>query len=244
MQTHAEMACFLRDEDFNALAYAHYSVDPQGHGWADPAAPRVFQRPGQGVDRYQADPAIKTPAELFLATQRAMWEGSQAQTNAHYVEIAEELIATLPRPHDDFFPQFYQRVHASAAERNVPLPPRTPGTTTHWTMFPNFTGVVMNGCALVYRSRPHPTDPNKCIYDFWGLEIPPAGTPVKRPQIAADDAPTWDDLWFVQQDASNIERIQTGLQTKGQEFVRLGVDVERLIINWHQALDRELSKYV
>ena len=38
-----------------------------------------------------------------------------------------------------------------------------------------------------------------------------------RPQIAADDAPTWDDLWFVQQDASNIERMQTGIRTKGAQ---------------------------
>jgi phenylpropionate dioxygenase-like ring-hydroxylating dioxygenase large terminal subunit len=30
MQTHPEMALFLRDEDYNALSYAHYATDPPG----------------------------------------------------------------------------------------------------------------------------------------------------------------------------------------------------------------------
>lgn len=243
MQTHPEMACFLRDDDFNALAYGHYSVDSQGHGWSDPSAARRMVRPGQPGRVDRTDPAVKTSAELFQATQRAMWEGGRAQTNAHYVAIIDELIESMPRPHEDFFPELYRRVYANAAERGVPLPPKDAKATGHWAMFPAFTGVAMFGCALVYRARPHPTDPNKCTYDFWALEIPPEGTPIRRPTIAADDAPSWDELWFPQQDASNIERMQTGLRTDSQEYNRLGADVERLISNWHLALDRELAKY-
>lgn len=241
MQTHPEMAGFLRDEKYNALAYAHYYTDPQGHGWANPRAPRILQLPGQ-EDRLMADPELLTPARSFYATQKVMWEGSQSQTNAHYLAIIEELVDSVSS--EEFFTEFFTRAYADAAQRGVQLPPPDPNTTGHWTMFPNFTGVAMLGCALVYRARPHPTDPNKCTYDFWALEIPPEGTPVKRPQIAADDAPTWDDLWFVQQDASNIERIQKGLRTRDLTHARLGTDVERMIINWHQALDRELAKYL
>ena len=240
MQAHPEMAGFLRDEDYNALAYAHYRVDPQGHGWTDMRAPRILQLPGQ-QDYLQADPEKMSPAHLFYTSSKVMWEGSQSQTNQHYIDIMEDLLeSTSP---EEFFQEFFERAYIDAAERNVILPPSNPDTTGHWTMFPNFTGVAMLGCALVYRSRPHPTDPNKCIYDFWALEIPPEGTAVKKPRIAADDAPTWDDLWFVQQDASNIEKIQRGLHSPGMTHVRLGVDVERLIINWHQALDRAIAKY-
>ncbi|MEV6348284.1 aromatic ring-hydroxylating dioxygenase subunit alpha [Actinoplanes sp. NPDC051851] len=242
MQAHPEMACFLKNEDFNALSYGHYRTDPQGHGWADMRAPRRFVRPGQPLQFRKTDPAVKTEAELFYASAKAMWEGSQAQTNAHYVAIIEQLLEELPRPHDGFFPEFGKRVYRNAAERGVRLPAPNPDVTGHFAMYPNFTGVSLLGCALVYRSRPHPSDPNKCIYDFWGLEIPPEGTPVRRPKIAADDAPTWDELWFVQQDASNIERMQTGLRTSGLKHIRLGVDVEQMIINWHRALDRELAK--
>lgn len=241
MQAHPEMAGFTRDEDFNALAFAHYKTDPQGHGWADSRAPRILQLPGQD-DTLFVDPKVMTPGMKFYTSAKVMWEGSQSQTNAHYIRIMEDLLDLTDA--GEFFSQFFTRAYMDAAERGVDLTPRRPDTTGHWAMFPNFTGVAMLGCSLVYRSRPHPTDPNKCIYDFFALEIPPTGTPVKKPQIGADDAPTWDDLWFVQQDASNIERMQTGIRSSQLEHIRLGVDVERLIVNWHQALDRELAKYV
>lgn len=241
MQAHPEMAGFLRDEDFNALAFAHYSTDPQGHGWTDSRAPRILQLPGQ-EDRLFADPEKMTPAVKFYMSAKVMWEGSQSQTNAHYIAILEDLLEITDA--NEFFGEFFKRAYIDAAMRGVELTPMHPDTTGHWAMFPNFTGVAMLGCGLVYRARPHPTDPNKCIYDFFALEIPPTGTPVKKPQIGADDAPTWDELWFVQQDASNIERMQTGIRSSDLKHVRLGVDVERLIVNWHQALDRELAKYL
>jgi hypothetical protein len=96
---------------------------------------------------------------------------------------------------------------------------------------------------MTYRSRPHPTDPNKCIFDFFALEIPPEGTPVTRPQIAADDAPLWDDLWFLQQDSSNIERMQTGIRTRGHVYQRIAPELEKMIVVWHQVLDQHLAKY-
>ena len=162
-------------------------------------------------------------------------------TSAQQAAIADELLTTVPS--DQFFEEFYKRVYAEAAERNVPIPPQTPEMTSHWTAFPSYTGVVALGCSLTYRSRPHPTDPNKCIYDFWGLEIPPEGTPVRRPEIAAADAPTWDDLWFVQQDASNIERMQTGIRNKSHKVQRVAPELEKMIVNWHQRLDQVIAQH-
>jgi len=75
------------------------------------------------------------------------------------------------------------------------------------------------------------------------LEIPPEGTPATRPQIAADDAPLWDDLWFLQQDNSNIERMQTGIRSRAHKYQRIAPDLEKMIVNWHQVLDQHLAKY-
>lgn len=242
MQTHPEMACFLKDEQYNPLAYSHFRTDWRGHGWADKHAPRRLVRAGEPQHVPQTDPSIASDAEVFFAASKAMWDGARCGTNAHYLAIMEQLLRELPRPHEDFFSRFDARVYADAAERGVRLPSPNANTTSHFTVYPNFTGVVMLGCALVYRSRPHATDPNKCVYDFWSLEIPPEGTPVRRPKVAADDAPAWEDLWFFHQDGSNIERMQTGLQTSGIKHFRLGVDIERLIINWHAALDRDIAR--
>lgn len=236
MQAHPEMAMFRRDEDYNALANARYRDNkPQGHTWVD----YRVDVPGGGNPE-QDDPALA--AELYHATISTMWQGAQSMTTGKQAEIADEVLANYP--HEVFFEEFYKRVYAEAAERNVQLPPLTEEMTGHWTAFPNFTGVVQLGCSLLYRARPHPTDPNKCLYDFWALEIPPEGTPVTRPQIAADDAPTWDDLWFVQQDASNIERMQTGVRQRTHVVNRVGEDLERMIVNWHQVLDETLAKYI
>ncbi|HVW42824.1 MAG TPA: aromatic ring-hydroxylating dioxygenase subunit alpha [Amycolatopsis sp.] len=237
MQTHPEMAMFLRDEAYHALGMARYYDNKElGHTWADPRAdysmPDVPPEPTDGP----------SPAELYHAMLSVMWQGARSMTTARQTEIADEVLATVP--HEKFFDEFYQRVYAEAAANNVPIPPLTEEMTQHWTAFPSFTGVVSLGCSLAYRARPHPTDPNKCLYDFWALEIPPEGTPVRRPEVAAEDAPTWDDLWFVQQDASNIERMQTGLRTRGHKVNRLGQDLERMIVNWHQVLDRVLAKHM
>jgi phenylpropionate dioxygenase-like ring-hydroxylating dioxygenase large terminal subunit len=240
MQTHPEMALFLRDAEYDAISNAKYKdVAELGHTWMHPEA---AQHMGEAADdeRFAAT-VSKTPAELFHATIATMWQGAQSMTTARQVEVADDVLANFPP--EEFFEQFYKQVFEDAATKNVPIPPLTPEMTGHWTAFPNFTGVVQLGCALVYRSRPHPTDPNKCIYDFWALEIPPEHTPVTRPEIAAEGAPTWDDLWFVQQDASNIERMQTGLHSQMHKGNRLGPDLERMIRNWHQALDRFLATH-
>jgi phenylpropionate dioxygenase-like ring-hydroxylating dioxygenase large terminal subunit len=240
MQAHPEMALFQRDDNFPAMG-SYLSVPEQGHTWAQygqASDDGAVKDPYTGLDLKGRG---KHPAELYHAGLTVMWEGAQSMTNARQIEIADEVIATVP--HDDFFEEFYRRAYVDAAERNVPLPPPHPDNTGHWTAFPNFTGVVALGCSLTYRSRPHPSDPNKCIYDFWGLEIPPKGTSVTRPQVAADDAPTWDDLWFVQQDASNIERMQTGIRTNGQKYNRLSPELEKMIVNWHQTMDQHIAKY-
>ena len=235
MQAHPEMALFQRDDDYNAMALRYTSNEALGHTWMSPAAgtrtmgEHIFDARGS-----------KSAAEYFHASITTMWEGGRSNATAQQAAIADELLNTVP--HDQFFAEFYKRVYADAAARNVPIPPQVPEMTGHWTSFPNFTGVVKLGCSLTYRSRPHPTDPNKCIYDFWGLEIPPEGTPVKRPEIAAADAPTWDELWFVQQDASNIERMQVGVRNKSHKVQRVAPELEKMIVNWHRRLDQHLAQ--
>jgi phenylpropionate dioxygenase-like ring-hydroxylating dioxygenase large terminal subunit len=247
MQTHPELALFQRDDFYPPLGnYA--SVPEQGHSWMAAAmetadsqewiAPAEKEAPS---DAEPNGPITQSDPAGFVATLTTMWQGSRSVTNERQAEIAEEVIKAVPN--DEFYEEFFRRVYDDAAARNVHIPPPDPEMTGHWTAFPNFTGIVSLGCSMTYRVRPHPTDPNKCIFDFWALEIPPEGTPVTRPQIAADDAPVWDDLWFLQQDASNIERMQTGIRARGHKYQRIAPDLEKMIVNWHQVLDQHLAKY-
>jgi phenylpropionate dioxygenase-like ring-hydroxylating dioxygenase large terminal subunit len=235
MQTHPEIALFQRDDDFSAMG-RYATVKELGHTWSSTVPG------GRSVGEYSAaSRGTVSSAEVYHAMITTMWEGARSQTTAQQAVIADEVFHTFP--HDEFSAEFQRRVYAEAAERNVPIPPQTPEMTGHWTAFPNFTGVYSLGCSLTYRSRPHPTDPNKCIYDFWGLEIPPDGTPVKRPEIAAADAPTWDELWFVQQDASNIERMQTGIRNRAHKYQRVAPELEKMIVNWHHRIDQFIAQH-
>jgi phenylpropionate dioxygenase-like ring-hydroxylating dioxygenase large terminal subunit len=247
MQTHPELALFQRDDDYPPLG-GYASVPEQGHSWMAASMETVEETEWtttpttvEAPDPNKDGPITQSHPVGFVATLTTMWQGSKSVTNARQAEIAEEVIKAVP--HDEFFEEFYRRVYADAAERNVNIPPPDPDMTGHWTAFPNCTGIVSLGCSMTYRSRPHPTDPNKCIFDFWALEIPPEGTPVTRPQIAADDAPLWDDLWFLQQDSSNIERMQTGIRSRAHKYQRVAPELEKMIVVWHRVLDQHLAKY-
>jgi len=234
MQTHPQVAMFIRDDDYDVMLGTRYATTAHGHAWADSSDSQLLGGSGENQPPSRSG---KSPAEHYYAMVRALWEGAQAESTPRLVALAEEVLAEYP--HEHFFEEYYRRVYAEAAERNVPTPPPDPKMTGHWTVFPNFTGVCILGEALVYRSRPHPTDPNRCYYDFWSLSIPPEGAPVKR--ALEGQGPPWDDLWFVHQDASNIERQQIGLRTMGHKANRLAPDLERMIINWHARLDQVLA---
>ena len=241
-----KLALFQRDDFYPPLG--NYASEPeQGHTWMAAAMETADSQEWitssevapSGPD--QDGPITQSDPVGFVATLKTMWQGSQSLTNERQVEIAEEVIKAVPN--DQFYEEFFQRVYDDAAARNVDIPPPDPEMSGHWTAFPNYTGIASLGCSMTYRSRPHPMDPNKCIFDFWALEIPPEGTPVTRPQIAADDAPQWDDLWFLQQDNSNIERMQTGIRSRAHKYQRIAPDLEKMIVNWHQVLDQHLAKY-
>jgi phenylpropionate dioxygenase-like ring-hydroxylating dioxygenase large terminal subunit len=231
MQTHPEMAMFLRDEDFKI----NMRFECEGpHAWVKPVGHYSKQStPGSkhGSKMYSA-------SQHFHASEKVMWEGARAYTTKRRVEILEDILAR-GLPDERFFEEYYRRVYEEAAANNVPVPRLQPHMTNVFGIFPNFLGLATLGTALVFRPRPHPKDPNKCVFDVWALEIPPDGTPVTRP--VKGRGPTLDELWFIRQDFGNIERMQVGLRTMGHKVNRLSLDFERTIVNWHSALDRFLA---
>ena len=53
-----------------------------------------------------------------------------------------------------------------------------------WHVFPNTVFLIDMGCCLAYRARPNGNDPDSCIFDVQGLELPPAaGLPTAPPPV-------------------------------------------------------------
>jgi hypothetical protein len=55
-----------------------------------------------------------------------------------------------------------------------------------------------------------------------------------------DDTENWGLI--PRQDFSNVERQQRGLHTQGFEKMRMSTNVEKMILNMHEEIDRVLAK--
>jgi hypothetical protein len=93
------------------------------------------------------------------------------------------------------------------------------------------------GCCLTYRARPNGMDPNSCIFDVQGLELPPAdGLPTAAPQFFDD----WHDGEMgeiLTQDFSNMSEVTAGIHSRGYDGHRLNTAQEMTIWNYHRAID-------
>jgi len=96
---------------------------------------------------------------------------------------------------------------------------------------------------MIYRIRPHATDPNQCTFEILATTTLPASV---KPQRAAMQTVTDlldpDQVRLIpRQDIGNIPRIQKGLHSRSIKHVWLAANQEKLILNMHQELDRYLQ---
>ena len=126
-----------------------------------------------------------------------------------------------------------------------PMPKLTPEHVGKWAgvnfIFPNLLILPQAGHAAVYRSRPHPTDANQCIFEIRSITTLPAGETAPRAEVQHVVNPKEDLGLIPQQDLSNLPRIQIGLQSKGMKHVWLAENQEQLILNMHREVDRYLQ---
>ena len=123
----------------------------------------------------------------------------------------------------------------------------------HYTFFPNATFTLAPEGGVVFRYRPHASDPNICYYDFMIIAHLPPGTP-KRDidrQVHSHGSPehyanafdgTFDPILanVLQQDGSNMETMQRGVQSRGFKGMILS-DQEVRLRHFHQVVDKFIS---
>ena len=108
----------------------------------------------------------------------------------------------------------------------------------HYFIFPNITLNVHADHFMMFRQRPHPTDPDKMIFDIWNLARTPEGA------TAPDRAPHQelvhgkDSLGLVvDQDAFNLPRLQRGMHSRGFNKGLWIPYQERRIRHFHKTLE-------
>lgn len=107
----------------------------------------------------------------------------------------------------------------------------------HYTIFPNVTLNVHGRGFWLFRHRPHPTDPNKMLFDFqdylrWPASLGPRERAPHRTHVEGGTS-----LGVVlDQDLHNLPRVQAGMQSRAFTGLLLNAQ-ERRIRHFHRTLE-------
>lgn len=108
----------------------------------------------------------------------------------------------------------------------------------HYFIFPNITLNVHADHYMMFRQRPHPTDPDKMYFDIWNLSRPKAGEDAPERAPHRELVHGKDSLGLVvDQDAFNLPRVQKGMHSKGFNKGLWIPYQERRIRHFHKTLE-------
>ncbi len=209
--------------------------DTPDHGEEDAAATTTVHRTGKGAD------ARAMMAEM----QKEFWETVGASTTQVLVDAAARLVDELPEgtPAPEVHHHWLESCKADYAALGVEWPQISEGQMAEaglaWHVFPNMSILQGPVFALYYRTRPHGTDPDKCIYEAVAIERYPEGEEPATEWLYAE--PT-EENWrmVIAQDFSNMELVQQGLKSRGFRGNLPNPYQERKVTNLH----RNLAKYM
>ncbi|NJC32902.1 phenylpropionate dioxygenase-like ring-hydroxylating dioxygenase large terminal subunit [Sphingomonas jejuensis] len=107
----------------------------------------------------------------------------------------------------------------------------------HYSIFPNVSMNVHADDVMMFRQRPHPTDPNKMFYDIWMIELVPEGEEwPERPKHKRFKHGDRTIGQVLDQDAFNLPTVQKGMQSAGFKGLWVG-DQELRIRHFHKVID-------
>ena len=108
----------------------------------------------------------------------------------------------------------------------------------HYTIFPNVSMNVHADDIMMFRQRPHATDPDKMYYDIWMFELVPEGEPwPERPKHKYFKHGDKSIGQVLDQDAFNLPTVQKGMHSDAFKGLWIG-DQELRIRHFHSVIDR------
>ena len=110
----------------------------------------------------------------------------------------------------------------------------------HYMIFPNLTFNIHATGFMLFRQRPHPTDPNKMLYDVSNYtRIPPGAQPPARVEHEHHKHGDISLGLVLDQDAYNLPRVQKGMNSRAYKGLWINYK-ERRIRHMHQTIDEYL----
>ena len=107
----------------------------------------------------------------------------------------------------------------------------------HYLIFPNVTLNVHADDLMLFRQRPHPTDPDRMFYDIWTFELVPEGHEwPPRPKHQHFKHGEKSIGLVLDQDAANLPGVQAGMHSAAFEGLWIGAQ-ELRIRHFHKVID-------
>lgn len=112
----------------------------------------------------------------------------------------------------------------------------------NYLVFPNVTFNTHADHLMLFRHRPHATDPNKMYFDVWMLEyiVDEDEMPEYRPRHKFHEYGSKSLGMVIDQDGYNLPRVQQGMNSAAYDGLWLG-DLEVRIRHFHKTLDDYVS---
>ncbi len=112
----------------------------------------------------------------------------------------------------------------------------------HYLIFPNITLNIHANSVMLFRQRPHESDPNKMYYDVQNYSLIPDGKPIpKRPPHRVFKHGEQSLGEVLDQDAHNLPMVQKGMNSAGFRGLWIS-DQELRIRHFHKTIDDYLYR--
>ncbi len=217
---HPELATFINDDHTDTI----FEMFPGGHN-------RMVMKGMQPSARSQNKDRIEAPLDAMMLTWGLDPKDYAGRTYEIRTDAAKAMREQGPARGYDYF--------ANLTDSQLT-------DYYHCTFFPNVTLTVSSDGFQLLRTEPHPTDPEKCIFDHWfmvpaipgrtEIDAPVARVPFKNAE-RVDARVGVDSVGFVaDQDVSCILTQQQGLHSRGYTGGVLPIQ-EKRIQRFHELLD-------
>jgi nitrite reductase/ring-hydroxylating ferredoxin subunit len=217
----------------------HGQFGPQGYD-----AKELANRPLAlaALQRVPRDIIVESTEEMYRDLQAMYLEPSLAAARRFHAEVPAdtdpaELGARLFAIHKE------EMIRTGAPWPDGLTPEAMHRAGFGWHIFPNFIILPCIDGSLCYRTRPHPENPDECLWDIWCFG---RYAPSKEPEpchLAVEDYRDFLEVnRFLKDDLLNLPEVQKGMYSRGFKALRTNPAQERCLANLHAVIHQMIGK--
>jgi hypothetical protein len=188
----------------------------------------------------------RDPREIILESFEEMYRDLKAMYLDPGLAAARRIMAEIPAGTDpqliglkliEFHREELEKIGVEWPEGLTPEAMNKAGFG--WHVFPNFIILPCIDGSLCYRTRPHPEDPDQCVWDIWCFgRYAPGAEPV--PERTVIPLEKYEDFFeanrFLKDDLINLPEVQRGMYSRGFRGLRTNPAQEACVSNLHKVI--------